>query len=455
MKFQQMTQIKDYTKKITDFFSKHIWDPDFQGGKRYRILGLRTVRVLYLSVKSYMDDQLAVRASALTYFTMLSIVPVLALGFGIAKGFGLEAILEDLIKNNLSGQEEVADYILEFTKSMVNTAKGGLVAGIGLGVLLWSVFRLLMNIENAFNVIWDVKAPRTYLRKFTDYFSLMLFAPIMIILSSSATVFVTTQLSSLSDQSNMMDFVSPAFVMIVQTIPYAIMWTLFSLLFMVMPNIKVNPGPAIVAGIVTGTMFQWFQGVYIFAQSFMSGYNAIYGSFAALPLFLIWLQTSWLIVLFGGELSYAIQHEHLKGTAARNENVSMRSKKKFALRLMHVIIDRFSIGDGALTAKELAGKISAPLSLVEQLLEVLTEKRLLVKVLAKKGQTAFSPAKTINNIQVNQIIDAIETFGATPVGLVKDESLKSHFDDFDAILEKDFAKSSALLMKNVSGSSKD
>jgi membrane protein len=207
-----------------------------------------------------------------------------------------------------SGQEEVMNRVVGFANSLLDNTKGGMIAGIGIVFLLWTVLKLLSHIERSFNDIWDVKKPRTYGRKFSDYLSIMLISPILFILSSSVTVFITTQITMITQKVALIGMFSPVIFFMMKFTPYCLMWVLFIFMYILMPNTRVNFSSGMIAGVIAGTIFQIVQWAYVDFQVGMARYNAIYGSFAALPLFLIWIQMSWLIVLFGAEISFAYQY---------------------------------------------------------------------------------------------------------------------------------------------------
>lgn len=414
--------MKKRVKKLIDFLKNELWTVDLETAPKLKRILINFTRIVSLGVRGFKEDKLNVRASALTYFTLLSIVPVLALGFGIAKGFGLEAVLEDEVAKNLAGQEEAMNYILEFTHSMLGTAKGGLIAGLGFILLLWSVIKLLSNIENSFNTVWDIKKSRSIVRKFTDYLSIMILGPVFLILSSSITVFISTSLSGLQD-STMFNFATPVFLKFAKFIPFVIIWMIFTLLYLVMPNTKVKFKSAFIAGIIAGTMFQIFQGLYVYFQSGATRINAIYGSFAALPLFLIWLQTSWFVVLLGAEISFVVQNVKLKGAGMQIQKLSISYQKKIALLLVKYIVDYFKTGKIAPTAEQLAYKTEVPVYTVDFVIDHLTEVGMISKVI-QKDKIAFQPALDIEQIDIVKIINSYEKAGTDLSHYIKNKVFK-------------------------------
>jgi membrane protein len=416
-------------KVLKRFLKNELWATDIENAPKPKRYLINLTRIVMLGIRGFKEDNLDVRASALTYFTLLSIVPVLALGFGIAKGFGLEAVLEKEITKSLSGQQQVLDYILDFTRTLLSTANGGIIAGLGLILLLWSVIKLLSNIEVTFNNIWDVKKSRSIIRKFTDYTTIMLIAPIFIIVAGSVTVFLSTTISNIG-HNTIFGFASPLLLKLAGIIPYLIIWGIFTILYMVMPNTKVSFKSAFIGGIIAGTTFQIFQNLYIYFQSGATRINAIYGSFAALPLFLIWLQSSWFVVLLGAEISFAVQNVKLKGSSLILRKLSIAYQKKIALLIVYQLIDDFKEGRKAPTSDRISSKTSVPIHTVDFILEKLVKSGIVSKVIVDEKQ-AFQPATDINKIDIISVINAYDRAGNDLSHFIK----SNLFDDMMKRLE--------------------
>jgi membrane protein len=264
----------------------------------YKII--KTFILAFRNVKGY---QLSTRSSALTYNSLLSIVPLLAVIFAIAKGFGFQNIIQSELFHYMGWQKEVMTNAMSFIDKSLEYAKTGVFLGIGVVLLFYTVVKLLSAIEKNFNDIWRVKKSRSIYRMFTDYFALFLIAPLFLIVNAGFSIF----LNSVSSRSEVIDFVvSP----ILEIIPYMIVIFLFTFLFIYIPNTKIKFTSALFGGVFSGILFQLVQYFYINGQINISNYNAIYGSFAALPLLLLWLQTSWFICLFGVALSFSYQNVH-------------------------------------------------------------------------------------------------------------------------------------------------
>lgn len=278
------------------------------------------IKTIYLCINRFTKDRLANKASALTYSTLLAIVPILAILFAIARGFGFSNLMENQFRMGFGGYSQTTEVILQFVDSYLSETKSGVFIGIGLVMLLWTVINLISNIEITFNRIWQVKKARSMYRKITDYFSMFLLMPILIVLSGSLSIFMSTTLKYIED----FVLLAPILKFLIRLIPFVLTWFMFTGLYIYMPNTKVKFKHACISGILAGTAHQAFQYLYIGGQLWVSRYNAIYGSFAALPLFLLWLQISWTICLFGAELTYAGQNIRNFSFDKDTRNISRR-----------------------------------------------------------------------------------------------------------------------------------
>ncbi len=399
-------------KKLIDFLTTDIWRIRSQSLPPKKSIPIRILRTVLLAVQGFIADKCLLRASSLTFYSLLSIVPVAALAFGIAKGFGFELILERQLLKRFAGQEEVLVRVFDFARNLLENTKGGMIAGIGVIILIWSVMKVLGHIEQAFNEIWENKKGRTFWRKFSDYFAMMLISPVLFIMSGSVTVFITTQVTGITNKVALIGFFSPIIFSLLKLTPYCIIWALFTFAYLVMPNVKVNFVSGLVAGIVAGTSFQLLQSFYITFQVLVAKYNAIYGSFAALPLFLIWLQLSWLIVLFGAELSFAHQNADTYEFEPDRRNVSHRFRKLLALQIAHMLVKNFINEQPPLTASTISHKLEVPIRLVSSTLFNLTQSGIVAEIETEESQElAYQPARDVNQFTIKYVLDALDHKG--------------------------------------------
>jgi len=412
--------------KMINFIKTDIWRIRIKSLPRKKSFFIKQLRILLLATRGFGQDKCPLQASALTFYSILSIVPVVAMAFGIAKGFGFQKLLEKLLFEKFPGQEEVMIQVVDFARSLLENTKGGMIAGIGIVFLFWTVIKLLSNIERSFNDIWEIKKPRTYGRKFGDYLSIILISPILVILSSSATVFITTQITLITEKVALLGMFSPVIFVMLKLIPYCLVWILFTFIYVLMPNTKVNFSSGFIAGVIAGTIFQVAQWAYIIFQVGVAKYNAIYGSFAALPLFLIWMQLSWLIVLFGAEISFAYQYTDTYEFEPDLRQISPAFKKLLSLQIAHLVISTFSKGATPLTASKISSVLEIPIRLVQQILDELVESGIFSNTEIKENkELSYQPARDINVITIKSIIEALEQRGVDNIPVAQTAELKS------------------------------
>ena len=433
-------------QKVLDFLKNDIWRISFKDMPKYKIIIVKQLRVLLLAFRGYDEDKVSLRSSALTFYSMLSVVPVVAMGFGIAKGFGFDKHLEQQITENFSEQQEVLDYIITFANRFLENTKGGVIAGIGIAVLFWSVMKVLGNIESSFNAIWHIRKPRVWFRKFSDYFSMMLIAPVLIILATSSNVFISTQITRITSEIGLLGIISP----LLKLIPYVLFWLVLTIVYMIMPNTKVNFKSAFIAGIISGTIFVFVQWLYIYFQVGVSKYNAIYGSFAALPLFLIWLQMSWLIVLFGAEISFAVQNVEKYEFEPDSQNLSSYSLRVITLMITHLLIKNFSKGEKALTVHELSKKLEVPIRLTHDIVYKLVDSNIVSEInTIHEKEKAYQPAQDINNLTITYVLNAIDHYGTDKIlaiDSVEKDQIKKILTDFDIAIQN---SKGTMLIKDI------
>ena len=381
------------------------------------------VRIFLQTIRGFQGDNCSIMASALTLYSLLSVVPVMALGFGIAKGFGFEKVLERELIKNIPGQEDGLLFIIDFARKLLENTKGGLIAGIGVAFLLWTVVKVLGNIESSFNRIWKIQHGRSLSRKFSDYLSMTLIAPVLVLISSSLSVFITTQLTSIAEKTNVFTVVSPLLYSSFRLIPYALIWILLSFIYIFMPNIKVHFVSGALAGIVAGTLYQWVQGGYIYFQLQISNYNAIYGSFAALPFFILWMQISWLIVLFGTELSFFHQNRRDRQDEPRFHELSASLQKIVALRTSHLLVMNLKKEQAPLSVPQIAQELDLSEQNTQYTLSQLVRSGILAQTLISgtDDEFAYLPAKSLDTLSVKYVIDALEQQGIRHISITESD----------------------------------
>lgn len=400
------------TKRIAQlrkFFEVDLWRLKLKSLPKRKRWFYSFIRIWIIAVKEFIDDRCTEKASALTYFSLLSIVPVLAMLFAIAKGFGIEKLLQQQLTTFLSSQQEMLNNVLPFAQRMLDSADGGIITGISLVVLIYTVIRLLINIEDAFNDMWDIKKSRRWERKISDYIAVILLGPVLLIVASSATVFVTGQIQSIVADFEILNPIKSGIFFLLKLLPYTLIWLLLFLLYLIFPNTRVKFFPALLAGILAGTLYQLTQWGFINLQFAFARYNAIYGSIVFIPLFLIWLQISWLIVLFGAEFAYGAQYVNEWTLKSDQLKISLSHKRKLMLLLLYRIVKKFENKEGPMSLSQLAGYVNIPRKFVIDICRELERANLITKI--DSELPAYQPSFDINKMNLHTVLEMYETDG--------------------------------------------
>ncbi|WP_297909289.1 YihY/virulence factor BrkB family protein [uncultured Parabacteroides sp.] len=372
---------------------------------------INIIKTVILAVRGFQSENLQTKASALTYSTLLAIVPLLAVLLGIAKGFGFQGTVRQELFDYFPGHEMELNKAFEFVESYLAQAQGGVIIGVGLILLFYTVINLISSVEDTFNDIWQIQKSRPWYRKISDYLALFLVLPVLMTASSGLSIFMSTLQNSFLGQYL---FFTPLVELFLHIAPYIITTLAFTGLYVSLPNTKVRFVNGLVAGFISGCAFQLFQFIYISGQIWVSKYNAIYGSFAALPLLLLWLQLSWLICLFGAELSYASQNVKKFSFERDSKNISRRYKDFLTLLIASLIIKRFAKAEKPYTADELSDAYRIPIRITTQILYLLTELGVIIEVnYGNDDRVAYyQPAVDINQITVSYLLTRMDEYGS-------------------------------------------
>ncbi len=387
---------------------EHIWNINEKRLSGPERLLLSIVKRFVITWECITKNHIMSYASALTYSSMLATVPVLAIVFAIARGFGFDTIIETRLRSSFESNPDIADTILFFADSYLQHTKGGVFIGIGIIFLLYTLISLTSNIEEVFNTIWFVKRSRTIFRQVIDYFSVFLILPFVVVITSGVGIFLQTFRTLLPD----IQLLSKTMTFFLHVSPFFFAVLAFMLLFTLMPNTRVKWRNTILPSIITGTVFMAVEWLYVHYQIKLSAYNAIYGSFAAIPLFMLWLQISWCICLFGAQFCYANQSLQTYAFERISNELSRRYRDTLILLLMSRICKHFASGLKPFTAHRLATDTHLPDSLVDILLGELTDMQLLVEIHNEHGEELrYLPAIDIHRITVGMVTRRIDSHG--------------------------------------------
>lgn len=382
------------------------------------------LRVCWATIKGFIKDDCFNKASGLTFYTLLSIVPILAIAFGIANAIGFEKYLEKAVSSRFLDQPEIAQRITSFAYSVLDRTHGGIIAFVGVLGLIWTSMALIGNIEYSLNVIWGVAKARSYSRQFRDYLYVLLVCSVFFVLSSSFSVLTITAIDKISQQSTLVKSISSYLLLVISLIPFIINWILFSFVYIYMPNTRVNWNTAIFAALIASIVYQLVQWVYIHFQIGVANYGAIYGSFAALPLFLVWMNTSWIIFLAGAE--FARQLEVIP-KLSRKDKYEWIDEHTLGLWIASHCAREYTRGQHSLTLKQLAQESGASTSIIQHLVLQLDHEG----ILNINADNTISIAKKPEEIKIKNVLDALEKEGNPQFPVKK----SAQFNEFDQSIE--------------------
>lgn len=434
--------IKAFAQRLIRFLTYDIWRVTRTDATKKKFRFYNVVKAFILAIRDIDGSEINTRAAALTYRTLLSIVPLLAVLFAIARGFGFQNIVESQLFTYFEGQKDALEKAMSFIDKSLEYAQGGVFLGIGIAVLLYTVINLLSSIEDNFNTIWRIKKGRSYYRQFTDYLALFILAPIFLIFNSGISIFLNSTL----DMAILGKVVSP----FIKIIPYILTSVLFTFFYIYIPNTKVKFSAALMAGVLAGVSFQIFQMLYINGQIWISKYNAIYGSFAALPLLLLWLQLSWFICLFGVELSFAYQNVSKYSFEHETKNISRRYKDFITLTIISLIVKRFEKGGKPYTSDELSELYKIPTKLVSDIIYFLQEIEIITETPSDDERVpAYIPAIDINRITIKYLFDKVDMYGSEDFKIDKSTEFSQEWNKILEIRETLFEKEGKTLIKDI------
>ena len=365
---------------------------------------VRQYRLLFYTARGLKEHGTLIRSAALTFYTLMSLVPIVAVAFAVGKGFGLADGLVQNLYSIFPQNPEIIDYIVAFAEKALARTQGGVVAVVALVMLFWAVIRVFGSIENAFNNIWEVKAERSIARQWSDYIAIVMIVPVLWVIAGAVGGYAR-QLLGFGD--------GWFYSLLSQVMSVVVVWVMFTVFYVVIPNARVRFPSALMAGIVAGTAFALFQWGYLYVQRWMTSYNAIYGSFAALPLFMIWMQTSWQILLFGGELSFAYQNVSRFCEERESLRISYDQRRKVLVAVMLIVVEHLRTQGGATPVETIRDRLDLPTRIVNDILYQLVQADLLlaVPVDADDREKEYIPAQDVTSLTVYGVLEAVEQSG--------------------------------------------
>ncbi|MBF8262345.1 MAG: YihY/virulence factor BrkB family protein [Parachlamydiales bacterium] len=400
-------------EKIKRYFQQGLWDFSLKEKRGWNRVYYKLLRIAALSVRAFHQNQCSMRASALTYYTLMSLVPVLAMAFAVAGGFGMHQYLQERLLSYFHENQAVLSNLFSYSDKLLEQTKGGILAVFSIVLLIYSVTLLISNMERALNHIWGVRKLRSWRRLFTDYSALMLIAPLFFLFASALTVWISHYLEAGVLVVARGSTVTAAALFLIRLIPYAMFWILFGFIYLFLPNTKVRVFSAFLGGFVAGTLYLIVQWGYIYFQVGVARYGSMYGSLAALPLFLVWIQLNWFLLLFGAEISFAHQTHEQREFEPAVEKMSYSFRKLLALWITQICIDRFMKKWPPISVEILMETHQIPYSIATLLLHQLALANILIEVKDSDPAAGFIPNGDVHEMRVSDVIFALENHGTS------------------------------------------
>jgi len=439
-----MTKKKDFFDQVEDFFLQKVWSAEEDEISKIKGFFLLQAKILFLFFRGLANKEFLTLASSLTFVTTFSLVPVLALTFSLAKGFGVHGMLEPLIMKQAFGG--IADDLIPKIIDYVNNTNVKALGTLGLVFLLLTAVNVLSTIENAFNKIWGIQESRSFFSRFSYYISVLTVGPILII----GAVGFSTTLSSHTVTQKLLEIGVFAGVMkyFILLLPVLLVCAAMTFIYLFVPNTRVRVVPALIAGVVAGVAWQLTQIGYINLQVGVGRYNAIYGTFASVPIFLMWIYISWIIALAGAELSFAVQSVRQFHSIDMDVKTDFAAREKVALGILVELCREFETHEDRLTAADISERINMPLRLINETLSHLHFIGYVLPV-EEEGETSYVPAKPIDHMKITDFFldfkhpgkessDITKSLIATEVDLILNRYIKTLEDEFKDQSFRDF-----------------
>jgi len=380
----------------------------------------RGARVLLIAARGFLRDRCLRQAAALTYSTIFALPSVLAFAFAAAKGFNvyarlkqdaIEPFLDRTFGTRASGAASELRAAVDQIFTYVEQSDLSALGSVALVFVVYSVLKLLGEVEGSLNDIYGVKRARTLLRRVSDYLAIVVVAPIVLAVALTLTAFLKSTGSELVSLESVQSVVGGdralrSLQLAGKILPLLAVWFGLSFVFLTLPNTRVRFGSALLGGVVAGTVWQLVQVLHLDGQIELARYNRIYSSFAAVPMLLLWIYLSWSIFLVGAELAFAHQNEATFTSMARTGKVDQCYREHVAPRLAGRIVQAFLRGRRAPTAAELSGELGVAPRTVAQVLEALVEAGLL----ARTGvglDDGYLPARDPITIRLQDLLQAL------------------------------------------------
>ncbi|UCD35583.1 MAG: YihY/virulence factor BrkB family protein [Nitrospiraceae bacterium] len=396
--------IADALRKITGVFTRRIWEVDTGSLSRFRAFAVQTLRLVYVAGREFTEGNLTLRAMSLVYTTLLSIVPILAISISVLKAFGVHnEVVEPFLHKFLEPLGERGVEITGRVIGFVENMKVGVLGSLGLGLLLYTVVSVIQKVEKSFNFIWRIERPRSLIRRFSDYISVLIIGPVLMFTAIGLTA--SFRSNTIVQKIVSLEPFGTVFYMVADKAPFFIVCAAFTFLYIFIPNTKVMFRSALVGGVIAGTM--WETAGWAFASFVVTStrYSAIYSGFAILLMFLIWLYVNWLILLVGAQVSFYHQYPRYISAKKKSVHLNNRLRERLVLLVMYHIGSHYYYSQKPWTLHSLVEQLNLPIDPVQEVISLLSRNSLIVET--GDEPPAFLPARDLETIPLQELIDTV------------------------------------------------
>ncbi len=420
---------KKKIQRLKTFIFEDVWEMDWNALSFLKRLGFGFVRVCFIVVRGFGRDNCPLHASALTYITLMSMVPLIAMMFSVAKGFGAGEMLENLLMEQAAQlPQNITEFVIRMMEYVEKT-NFGVLGAVGVLLLFYTVVATMGQIERSFNAIWGVHTDRNFFRKFSDYVSVLLVVPLLILAAISINASLSANAFILFLQQKV-----PYFAHLYQALASLtgtlFVWVAFTFIFIFMPNTQVRFFPAVMGGVVAGILWQLVQWGYIHLQIAVATYNAIYGTFASIPIFLAWLYLCWLIVLFGCEVAFAVQNFRTYEEESLSLKANQSTREALAIAMLSNLAQHFQKEKGPWSLETFSGQRQIPIRLARDIFHNLIEEKLILETDGKSAHLV--PGKPLEKINIDAVLKALR--GVPTAKLLKKINLP-HYNEKTSLKE--------------------
>ena len=300
-----MKRLLKRTRRLKSFFRDDIWELNLEEFSKAKARFIKYLKVAAITIKTFSSEKIGFQAVALSFFSTMSVVPFVAIIFAITDGFGLAETLKDLLYQYFTNSQQTIDVVLGFAQNIIDTAKSSAVGLVSSLLFAWIVVWMMMNVERVFNNVWRVQKSRSLLRRISVIIAMLIVSPFVVFVFFGGAMMYSHALTSLGlDVGDLTIFKT----LLTWVLFGAVATFTFSAMYKFIPNAEVNYMDALRAAIPAGIAFAAVNYLYLETQVMVTRMNGIFGAFAAVPLFMVWINIGWFIILIGSELSYAFQH---------------------------------------------------------------------------------------------------------------------------------------------------